>query len=871
VPAVATLCTRLVGDASQLSSIAPARYGSGPRSILRSTVVDVRHNPPRDLIGDIHAQQRRKLFRRVALGVALFVALLLLGLAIKLLAERHDRDNCLDHARQGFALGTTADLEGVVQNLDACLARHDRDSLLLGAAALTRAQLLAEFGLDSEGAHASVAALDGAKLSTFDGELARVMLDLDDGELAAARERLASASAMAREQSIAPNHEVWVRGMLAIADPEADLDDAIDMVTAAVESDPSISIRRLLAALYMHAGQEPKAIEELARARNQSVSHYGLAADDALYNAAMRQKLSGVAGVADQLLSGDFEIAPRDRAHALLARGVVRIQSGEMEQGMKLISEAWDVLPGWDKLSRTLALEMAMEAGDGDRARKWISEAGLRAPESEIYEAWVKLVEGDIMAALTDLAGLPQEHPRVQLLQGLALVEQNRWAEAPPWLDYADRMYPGRIDVEVARARVEARLGDPEAARRKLDALAEEEPFAPRAWTGLGEAHLAVAYRDVDSSKPIAEQKPDATSLREARKAFRKAIEVERLPAEAYLQLAELTDLRRREDPKLATEVLDLLGKAVAANEKLPRYAEREALYLAEIGRRQAAMAKLELLLERPGVSWRVPATLARLTLERLEYDEITELPESFDGWLSKAKELAAPTRELELLEARALLERGKPKDALAKLEPLLAAHGKDLEIHVYYLRAVIELFDRDTALAAVRKGLSALPEDQTGRLYLEWSTIMSRAGKRRNAAIHAANGWRKIRDLRSATAHELLIAAEQAVRMYQRDQQPKPAAAVGRELTDRAPTHSDAWVIRANAELRTNRGADAKASAEKAVELDEDNPRAHEILGQMWLRFGRKDRAKESFEKALELGKGSPQEAMYRKNLDGL
>ncbi|HLT38729.1 MAG TPA: tetratricopeptide repeat protein, partial [Enhygromyxa sp.] len=784
-------------------------------------MVDVRNSQPRDLIGDIHAQQRRKLFRRVALGVALFLVLLLIGLAIKWLAERHDRDGCLDDARQGFALGTTADLEGVVQNLEGCLERHEDDPLLLGAMALTRGQLLAEFGMDSEGAHASVAVLDQAELATYDGELARVMIDLDNGELAAARERLAGASAMSREQSIAPNHEVWVGGMLAIADPEADLDAAIDMVAATVQSDPSISIRRLLAALHMHAGDDASALEELTRAREQSVTHYGLAADDTLYNALLRKKLSGVAGVADQLLGGDFEIAPRDRAHALLARGVVRVQSGEIEEGMKQVEQAWDALPGWDKLSRTLALEMAMEAGDGERARKWIDEAGLRAPESEIYEAWVKLVEGDIMAALADLADLPQRHPRVALLQGLALVEQNRWAEAQQWLDIADKALPGRIDVEVARARVEARTGDPEAARRKLEALAEEEPFAPRAWTGLGEANLAVGYRDIDLNKPLAEQKPDATALREARRAFKKAVETERRPAEAYLQLAELTDLKRREDPKLAAEVLDLLGKAVAANEKLPRYAEREALYLAEIGRRRPAMAKLEQLLTRPGVSWQVPATLARLTLEQLEFDDIAELPAGFDDWLTKAKELAAPARELELLEARALIARKQHREAQPKLEALIVANAQDLDAHVYNVRVVMELSDRDTAVAAVRRGLQALPEAQTGRLYLEWSTIMSRSGKRRVAAIHAANGWRKIKDQPTATVHQQLLAAEQAVRMYQRDQQPKPAAAVGRELTERVPTHSDAWVIRANAELRSNRGSDAKASAEKAVELD--------------------------------------------------
>jgi tetratricopeptide (TPR) repeat protein len=834
-------------------------------------VVNSRQSQPRDLIGDIHAQQRRKLFRRAALGVALFVVLLLIGIAVKLFAERHDRDRCLEEAHQGFTLGTSADLEATVQNLEGCLARHEHDSLLLGALALTRAQLLAEYGIDPEGAKASVVALDDAKLATHDGELARVMIDLDNGELAAARERLAAVSAMEDKQSIAPNHEVWVGGMLAITDPEADIDAAIDTVAATVQSDPSISLRRLLAALHMHAGAEATAIEELTRAREQSVTHYGLAADDALYNAVLRQKLTGVADVADQLLSGEFEIAPRDRAHALLARGVVRVQSGEIEEGMKLVAEAWDVLPGWDKLSRSLALEMAMEAGDGERARKWIDEAGLRTPESDIYEAWVKLVEGDIMAALADLANLPQGHPRVQLLQGLALVEQNRWAEAQPWLDLADKTLPGRIDVEVARARVEAHTGDPEAARRKLEALAEEEPFAPRAWTGLGEANVAVAYRDVAPNTPRSAQKPDAGALREARRAFKKAIETERRPAEAYLQLAELTDLKRREDPNLAAEVLDLFGKAVAANEKLPRYAEREALYLAEIGRRRTAITKLTELLERPGVTWMVPATLAQLSLEQIEFDETDKLPDDFDKWVEKAKELAAPPRELELLQARAALERGQPAEAQPKLEALLAANRADVDAHVYYVRVIMELKDRDTAIAAVRNGIAAVSEEQSGPLYLQWSTIMSRAGKRRAAALHAASGWRKINAQPDATVHELLMAAEQAIRMYQRDSQPKPAGVVGRELTERVPTHSDAWVLRAAAELRTNRGSDAKASAEKAVELDEDNPRAHEILGQMWVRFGHEDRAKEAFEKALELGKGTPQEAAYRDNLKDL
>src|SRR5690606_8251509 len=135
---------------------------------------------------------------------------------------------------------------------------------------------------------------------------------------------------------------------------------------------------------------------------------------------------------------------------------------------------------------------------------------------------------------------------------------------------------------------------------------------------------------------------------------------------------------------------------------------------------------------DRPGITWQVPATLARLTLERLEFDEIAKLPDDFDEWIVKAKDRGAPQRDLDLLEARAAIEREQPSDAVAKLEALLAQDDKDLDARVYYVRALMDLRDRDNALAQVKRGLSAVPDSHTGRLYLEWSNIMSRGGKRR-------------------------------------------------------------------------------------------------------------------------------------------
>jgi tetratricopeptide (TPR) repeat protein len=831
-------------------------------------VVDPRTERPRDLIGDIHAQQRRKLFRRVALIVALFVALLLIAIALKLLADRRERTECLVDARAGFARGTSEDLVAVANGLDVCLAEHKADPELLAAVALTRAQLAAEFGDQVEAADAAVAALpEDPEHWNHDGELARVMLALDRGELDEAREKLAAVESMEDTRSIAPNHEVWVGGMLAIADPEADLDAAIDRVATTVQSDPSISIQRLLVVLHMHAGDSSTALAELARAREQSRTHNGLAADEALYNALLRQKLPGVADVADQMLGDKFVLSERDRAHALLARGVVHVQNGEIEKGMEAVDQAWAALPGWDKLSRALALEMAMEAGDGKRARKWIDEAGLRAPESDIYKAWVELVEGEIMTALADLAKLPQEHPRVALLQGLALVEQGRFAEADAWLARADKLLPGRIDVEVARARVEAQTGDPEVARRKLESLAEEEPFAPRAWTGLGEANLAVMAK--------AKDKPDETALKDARRAFKLAIQRERLPAEAHLQVALLADRKRADKPEVVAEVLEQLAKAVETNDHLPRYAERQALYMAEVGDREA-YDKLSKVVERPGIDWQAPLALARLVVDRFEFGEQDQLDPKFDAWIAQAEELAAPARELELLRARALLlanTEADTKTAEAKLLALLGINETDIDARVYYIRTLG--YDRDKALAEVRRGIQVVPEANNGRFYCEWSTIMSRGAKRRPAAMYAQTCWERLRADPNTPTILALRAGEQAVRMLQRDKRPKPAMALAEEVTDHLPKSAVAWRVRADAELFASKAAEAKASVEKALELDPNDVLANMLSGDLWMRFGRKDRAKEFYETARDKAKGTPLEKEIgkdlRKKLEGL
>jgi tetratricopeptide (TPR) repeat protein len=517
-----------------------------------------------------------------------------------------------------------------------------------------------------------------------------------------------------------------------------------------------------------------------------------------------------------------------------------------------MLDRAWEGLPAWDRLSRRLAIQSALEAGDASRIAAWVEASPLPAAEGDIYRAWAVLVEGDVMEALRRLAELPQSDPWVGYLQALALVEQGRFAEAAAWIDRTEKLLPGRLEIEVARARVELRLGDKKVALRKLEALAQEEARAPRAWTGLGEAHLL---------QEPGEGTPD---LAEARKALRRAIEREPRPAEATLLLAELWDRRRGKDPKAELEGLALYEKAAAANPHLPRYREALALYLADIGFSSRAREQMEAVIDEPGVGY---ALVLRLVQIRAEAGERFD-PEP---QLAEALERGAPPQDVTRLRARIDLDSGdkaRVATAQAALTTLLAQYPQDVEARVLYARTFLEQFDRKASESAIRKGLAAVDgQNKDGRLLWAWSELESRAGKRRIAAPRARRAWLgMLAENRPPT--ELLDVADLATRLWLRLGKERTALVIAKQLTDRLGYHAQAWTLRARTELGAGEAASARESAQRAIELDDASPRAHEILGHALLRYGLKDRAREEYERALELVKGTRLEAEYRQNL---
>ncbi len=809
-----------------------------------------------DLIGDIHRKNRRRLLKRAAQFTALGVALLLAGIGLKVLADRRDQAQAVERVEKQHVAGTVADLYGAVELAELGLQRHPEHPPLLAIRALMRAHLWAEFGAEEAAAVAAAEALAPGPART----IAQGMLAFAAGDLEAAE---ASVQVELSPEDSALQHAelAWLRGMVAAARAEADtegLASAIEALESVLHSDGGgVAHRRLHAYLLLLADRPDAALEALSDARERSRSHFGLAADEALFNAHLRQELGGVASVADQLLAMAPEaLSPRDRAHAQLSRAVAHVAAGEPKDALERLDDAWEGLAPWNMLARRLAVQTALEAGDTQRLDGWLKDSAFSDDEQTIYRAWSQLIRGEVMKSLESLEAAPQAHPYVGFLQALALVEQGRWTEAKPWVERATKLLPGRHDVEVAAARVDLRLGDKQLALRRLEALAEQEAYAPRAFTGLGEAHLL--------------QDGEAKNYKKAKRALEKAVKREAVPAEAQFLLSGVWHQRRGDDPNAEQKALEMLEAAAETNPKLPRYQEALALYLADLGYSGRALALMEKLEDVSGVGWTIPVRRAQLELETAESPDVA----SIEKLLEQAEAGGADAFTLARERARLKLRVGTKEsvaEAQVELAALMQQAPTDVDVRVLHATTYLKQFDRKAADAAIRRGIGVVPDADLGLLRMARAKISSRAGRVAQAAPMARVAWGKMLTEEGRTAAELLDAGELATRLWTRSNKDAVALRIARELTGRLAFHADAWTIRARAELAANEAADARTSADKAIALDPQNPRGHEIRGHCLLRFGDKKRARESYDKAIALAKGTPDEAAYQANLKRL
>jgi tetratricopeptide (TPR) repeat protein len=759
------------------------------------------------------------------------------------------RGGSFEQARSLFQRGTTEDLRVAGETLAA-----GSGDCLLAARALVLAQLFAEYGEDREAATRAVA--DAAALRERCGDLrvAEGLIAFGAGDPPAAAAALADARRIGTPLTLARQHHRWLAGMLALGTGD---DAALELARAdaralCAEEPRTVAYHRLLALLELRAGDGDAALAALAQVRAESRTHLGLAADEALFNAALRREFSGVADLADQLLGR--ELGPHERAHALLARAVVHVHAGESAAALARADTAWPLLPWWDRTGRALAMDLSLEAGDSARARSWALEVGLPEPDAGIYRAWALLVEGDVMASLAALGELPQELPRVAYLQGLALVEQRRFEEAEPWLARADRLLPGRVEIEVARARVLVHTGDKQTALRKLTGLAEEEVYAPRAYTGLGEALLA--------------QAPERRDLRAAQRALSRAVEREPRAAEAMLLLAQVWQARRIEAPEGSRNALDWFEQAAATNPKLPRYREALARHLAELGQRARAEAMLRELVDEPGITADTPLILADLVLGAAPGSSSRTPPPppppELAGWISTAEALGADPAALDRSRARADLALGTAaslRAAQLRLERRLEQDPADVENRVLLVRVRMAQREDEAAENLVRAGIYLAGPGSSGRLFLAWAQLELRQRNRKQAALHARAALRRMLEENRPSA-ELLDAASMAVNLFLKTEQLTLAGWVSHDLIKRLPDSDHAWRLEARAQLESGELPKARRAVARALELGPKDPENYELRAQIALRSGDRKTAAAALTEATALARDDAERA---------
>ncbi|MFY0536007.1 hypothetical protein [Nannocystis pusilla] len=698
-------------------------------------------------------------------------------------------------------------------------------------------------------ARAAIARAELERAQCSDLAIADSLLALADGDLDAA-----AAAVALPTTSLTRPARAWLQGTLALAG-RGELAAAIAEIEATIAAQPAaIAPRRALVWLYFETGDFGAALQTLARARTAGLAHLGLAADEALLHALLRRELSGVADLADQLLALDpAALGPRDLAHAALAR-LVHVHAGEPAAGLGRAAAAWPALAPWDAHARRLALELSLEAGDAERARELLAQLGVPEPEASIVRAWSLLAEGDVMASLVALSACPQDHPRVAYLQGLALVEQRRFAEAEPWLERADRLLPGRVEVEVARARVVVHTGDAATAVRKLEGIASAEHYAPRAYTGLGEAYLALGA--------------DSKDLRQAQRALTRAVEKEPRPAEAMLLLGDVWQRRRLKVPEAERNALAWYEQAAAAGLRLPATA-RPWPATSSTSARARAEAMLRDLSKEPGIDPATPLALLGLALARADAQGAA-IPAEADDWLAAAVTLGADADALTRARARLNLARGTGLGRSGSdLEKLLRKRPWDIEARILAARVLVAQRDLEAAETLVRQGFYAAEpgrdEVATGRLFIAWGEIAMKQRKRKQAALHARAGFHRLIGEQRPTV-ELLAAVEFATDIFLRTDQHKLALGMTRELTEALPFHGDAWRLHARALFDAGESPKAATRAiNKALELDPDNVRALELRAHVAARAGDRKTAREVLARALELETREPDRQRMR------
>ena len=816
-----------------------------------------------DLVAELHhehdesirqqrALQRARRRRRVIFTITALILLVIAGIAAKLGYDAFRHSRALAAAREHLDAGTAGDLTVAATEADKGLAIKPGDDEAQSVLALVRAHEAVVSG-STEALHTALEGLDDADYD--EAHLARAVAALLEGDIDAAK---SAAESVSEPRTRATKRmSAWLAGALALTAPydEAAVDGAIGQLETAVDGDPWAPGHRWLAALLARAGHMDDALAKLEAAREAAPGDLGVSVDESLLHALVAQHDDGVLEVTESLLAAQG-LSPRARARATLARAIVMGRRGE-KNADDLREEAWDTTPEWDVDTRDLVVTAAYIAADDKTGKKWLAELDLEDPAAGIYGAWEKLLAGDETAALEKCAKLPQSRPRVAYVQALALAEQHRWEEAGPWIDRAKAGLGNLVELRVAKARADAHTGDPKAAIKALDELADDYPHASRVFTALGEAHLAT-WKDREKDDPPAA----------AKKSLKKALDSEPRPAEAAYLLGTLYEHEAKTKASRAEKALQMYDKAVELRGKEPRYRIAYGEYLATHGSEDKAREVLKELVDVEPAVGQPLVTLARLEIRNAsETGEAVNVKE-INAWLDKAAQGGASPDSLTMARGELALATTAgpiPEATMQELTALLSRNPKDVDARALHSEALLRTGDFRRARASLEYGISHTLKVLDGRLYLAEAEVEAADRGDKYAARLAYKGWEKV-EAEPRPPNELLRYARRTADFWEAIDNTNVPRTMAISLTKRMPYRAEAWAFRAEKQARDGHGPEACESAKKALDIDPDLPASHAAQAECHIAKFEYPKARVELDKAIKAAKNEEELKRYKR-----
>lgn len=728
------------------------------------------------------AARRRLMLRAVALRVVaaltLAAAVVATVYGVRVLVHARAIDRGMQVAQASLASSTSTGLDAGLRSLERNLDLEPHHPESIGLIASLRTQQAARGLVELQVAREAVARAES--LDQPQAPACAAILAFLVGE----RELAEAVLAQPATHELAQLHQHWLAGALALEQPyaQAPIRAATTRLQAFLDTAPEqVPQRRLLAQLHARQADFDAALATVEGGREYADGHQGLLADELLFRA-----LAGRTGVVEaaDLLTGNAAAPAQDRARARLAAGIADLRDGRHRRGAKKIDDALGLAPVWDRSARLYALEALLGANETSRARTLIDRAGFDGLAKQLLGAWIDYLHGQARVALSTLATLPQQLPRVAHLQALALVDEGRIAEAGRWVEFARKSLSHREDLRVAQERVAVASGDASALLR-LEQLAKRQPHAHRVWTALGEAYAGL-------------DEPTLAQRRALRKAVERATVQEPFAGHAAFLLAQLDVEVAHKDPKRIEAALTSLAAAVKLAPSVPRVRFAQASFLAHIGRNADAVATLQ-----PAITHTADGGAPLLLLARTSLIHARQhgSPVSADlpAWLEEVGRRDGDSVQLQVAWADYELWLGTPEGlarSRRRVEVVLEQDAQHVQARVIHARGLLRQGDPAAAILTLRRGIRSTMRTVDGPLYIAWSEVALAQGKRRRGASLAYKGWSKMVALPESPA-VLMATAPVVAGHWLTLGQARVAASVARGLVKRAPFSSAAWTLR--------------------------------------------------------------------------